>query len=112
MAQKLAKSLPKRATNAHLKERRKGSWLTGRQRKALRVKENEARAKANAAAGKTPRRHTRRRPRKDNTRQCTRCRKREIVAGSVCWCAAIGEVSRRVNSDGTVRWQINNTGAR
>lgn len=89
MAQGIAKSLPKRATNAHAKDYRARAWATGEQRKKLRQAENEKRHQANVAAGKTPKRQTRR-PAKDNTRICSRCESRRIVAGSVCWCRAIG----------------------
>jgi hypothetical protein len=93
--QKIAKNLPKRAASAHLKDSRKRRWATGKERKAARVALNEAQAKANVAAGKTPKQRIRPRIDRDghltNIKVCNRCHKRAIVAGSVCWCRSIGE---------------------
>lgn len=110
---KIAKKLPKRAASSHLKDARKRRWATGKERKAARVAKNEAQAKANAATpgqlqldqfnnGKLVPSSLRRRvrPRRDrdgnptNMKTCLRCanssRPRQIVAGSVCICRAIG----------------------
>jgi hypothetical protein len=107
--QKIAKKLPKRTRNTHLKEHRASAWKTGKQRKELRRVDGEARARANLTlagqvgedwpAGRILPSHfrTRFRPRRDaqgnptNEKQCVRCKKRMIVAGSVCWCRSIGE---------------------
>lgn len=90
MAQKMAKSLPKRATSTHAKSYREASWKQGRDRKTIRNADADARAAANRAAGKTPKRQTRK-PRADNLMICRRCTKRVIVCGQVCWCQQIGD---------------------
>lgn len=75
--------------NEHRKAARKLRWLNGEERKVLRRKAGEAAAKANAEAGRTPKRQTRKR-KADNTRVCARCNMRTIVAGQVCVCQRIG----------------------
>lgn len=45
--QKISKSLPKRVMNTHAKESRHQSWLQGKERKALRQKEQEKRHQNN-----------------------------------------------------------------
>jgi hypothetical protein len=82
--------MPKKS-NPHRVEARKRRWANGEQRKLARRQAANAAHSANLAAGKTPRRQTRRR-KADNMRVCLRCTKRLIVAGSVCWCAQIGAV--------------------
>lgn len=78
--------MPKRASNTTLKANRAQSWKTGQERKAVRVEEQNARAKANRTAGKAPKQRKRNR---DNMRLCNRCHTRTIVAGSVCWCTTM-----------------------
>lgn len=87
--QKMSKSLPKRVMNTHAKEYRKTAWANGQARKVQRRKLQDVQAATNAAAGNTPKRQTRKR-RADNMHLCLRCRRRQIVAGSVCWCATVG----------------------
>jgi hypothetical protein len=90
----------KKATNPHKKAKHAAAWQRGKDRKSLRVAEETNRARANRAAGKTPKRQTRKRPRYENMRLCMRCETRRIVAGSVCWCKTIGAdiASRRARA--------------
>lgn len=81
--------MAKKTSNPHKKAKHATAWKNGEERKALRVAEQNTRATANRAAGKTPKRQTRKR-KQDNMRLCVRCQTRVVVAGSVCWCKQIG----------------------
>lgn len=79
----------KKAPSTQQQDTRTRAHTRSQERKALRRKANETRAQANADAGRTPKRQTRKR-KADNMRLCVRCTKRVILAGSVCWCSTIG----------------------
>lgn len=81
--------MAKKTSNPHKKTKHATAWQRGKDRKSLRVAEQIDQERANRAAGKTPKRQTRKR-KQDNMRLCTRCQTRVIVAGSVCWCKQIG----------------------
>lgn len=102
MPQKISKKLPKRTTNAHKKDYRAAAYRNGKARKDQRRADQEARARANASltpdelrikvnAEKriAPSVLRNRKPKRDNMIVCNRCKRRQIVAGSVCWCRTL-----------------------
>jgi hypothetical protein len=106
VAQKMAKSLPKRAGREHGKVYRAAAWKRGEERKTVRVKEQEKRHDANKKLAATdgevmlagrilPASRRVRFGREDAARFriCLRCTRRKIVKGQVCWCQKIGEAS-------------------
>lgn len=95
MAGKMGRGLPQRAATPQPQQESRTRTTAGKARRVARQAQNQVRAAANTAAGLTPKRRTRIRPRSENMKLCVRCRARQIVAGSVCWCADIGVVAWR-----------------